>query len=54
MENSELQSSDHITRKLWILPRSVCCSQYICPEIKEILENEVTYPKNRNLQTRTI
>ena len=54
MENCGIEKSDHITWKLYILPRSVYYSRWIRPEVTDILDNEVTYPKNRNLLTRTI
>ena len=31
----------------------VCYLRQICPEVTEILDNKVTYPKYRNLLTRT-
>ena len=46
MENSGIEKSDHITQKLYILPRSFCYLQQIRPEVTEILDNEVTYTKN--------
>ena len=45
---------NHITWKLYILPRSVGYLREICPEVTEILDNKVTHQKNRNLLTRTI
>ena len=54
MENWVIEKFDHITWKLYILPRSVCYLWEICPEVTEILDNKVTYPKNRNLLTSTI
>ena len=54
MKNCGIEKSDHITWKLYILPRSFCYSQLIHFEVTEILDNEVTYPKNRNLLTRLI
>ena len=54
MKNWGTEKSDHITWKLYILPRPVCYWQYILPEVTEILDNEVTYSKNRNLLTRLL
>ena len=54
MEKWVIEKSGHITWKLYILPRSVCYLLEICPEVTEILDNEVMYPKNRNLLTSTI
>ena len=54
MKNWGIEKSDHINWKLHILPRSPCYLQYICPEVTEILDNKVTYPKNKNLLLRTI
>ena len=54
MENWGIEKSDHITWKLYILLRSVSYLWQIRPEVTEILDNEVTHPKNRNLLTRTI
>ena len=59
MEKRGLEKSDHTNWKLlyiyiYILPRSVCYLQKIHPQVTEILDNELMYPKNRNLLTRTI
>ena len=54
MEKWGIEKSDHITWRLHILPRTVCYSQLIRPGVREILANEVTYPKNKNLLTRLI
>ena len=54
MENWGIEKSDHITWNLYMLPRSACYSQYVLPKVTEILDNEVTYPKNINLLTRLI
>ena len=54
MENCGIEKSDHITWNLYMLPRPACYSQYVLPEVTEILDNEVTHPKKRNLLTRLI
>ena len=54
MENWGIEKSDHTTWKVYILPRSVCYLRYTCPGVTGILDNEITYPKNRKLLTRTI
>ena len=54
MGNWGIENSDHITWKLYTLPTSVCYSQWIHPEVTQILDNEEKYPKNRNLLTRLI
>ena len=42
MENRGIEKSDYVTWKLYILSKSVCYLQQICPEVTEILDNEVT------------
>ena len=53
MKNCGIEKSDHITWKLYILLRSVCYSPQIRPEVAEILDNEVTYPKNKKTVNKT-
>ena len=54
MGNWGTEKSDHITWKLYILPMSVWYLQEIRSQVTEIVDNKVTYPKNRNILTRTI
>ena len=42
MENWGIEKSDHTAWKMYILPTSICYSQWIRPEVTEILANAVT------------